>query len=178
MSELPVFRYHPDPLTTGALVPSEQACRCCGLARGLMYALAPYSTHAGLAGALCPWCIADGAAETMFAASFVDDYPLLQAGLPLDVVNEVCGRTPGYASWQQEVWQAHCGDACAFHGEAGLADVAAASAASIALFEQDYPFWQEGWADLAVRYQPGGAVALYRFVCLHCGVTRFGLDLA
>lgn len=178
MPPLPRFRYHPDPLATGAIVASNKPCVCCGQARGYVYALAPYSVHDDLAEAICPWCIADGAAEAKYAASFVDDHPLLQAGLPLAVVNEVCGRTPGYPSWQQEVWQHHCGDACAFHGDAGVADVQSASAASVALFAQDYPFWRGGWAAFAASYVPGGSVALYRFVCLHCGVTRFGLDLA
>jgi hypothetical protein len=35
--ELPPFRYHPDPLATGAVKPSPIRCVCCGQQRGFVY---------------------------------------------------------------------------------------------------------------------------------------------
>jgi hypothetical protein len=35
---LPSFRYHPDPVATGSIEPSDAVCRCCGRARGYIYA--------------------------------------------------------------------------------------------------------------------------------------------
>src|SRR5580698_1256897 len=38
MSEkLPSFRYHPDPLATGAVKPSDVVCSCCQRNRGFIY---------------------------------------------------------------------------------------------------------------------------------------------
>jgi uncharacterized protein len=35
-SDLPVFKYHPSPFSSGALEESDAACECCGLARGFL----------------------------------------------------------------------------------------------------------------------------------------------
>jgi uncharacterized protein CbrC (UPF0167 family) len=37
VEELPSFRYHPDPIGTGSIAESGEACRCCHQARGYMY---------------------------------------------------------------------------------------------------------------------------------------------
>lgn len=102
MSEsLPYFRYHPDPLRTGAIAPSDKACICCGRNRGYIYVGPVYSSN-NLTESLCPWCIADGKAATQLDASFADSYPLFQAAIREEVIEEVSLRTPGYISWQQE----------------------------------------------------------------------------
>ncbi|MCO1987260.1 hypothetical protein FA421_32030, partial [Pseudomonas aeruginosa] len=111
---LPHFRYHPEPLASGSIEASATTCQCCGKARGYVYTGSPYSRHELPPGSLCPWCIADGSAAARYEASFSDDYPLLDAGVAADIVTEVCERTPGYTSWQQERWLVCCEDACAF----------------------------------------------------------------
>ncbi|MFI9835323.1 CbrC family protein [Streptomyces sp. NPDC051913] len=35
--ELPVFRYHPDPIATGAVRASAETCACCERATGWIY---------------------------------------------------------------------------------------------------------------------------------------------
>lgn len=117
---LPHFRYHPEPLASGSIEASAATCQCCGKARGYVYTGSPYSRHELPPGSLCPWCIADGSAAARYEASFSDDYPLLDAGVAANIVTEVCERTPGYASWQQERWLVCCEDACAFRGDAGV----------------------------------------------------------
>lgn len=49
-------------------------------------------------------------------ASFNDDFPLVEAGVPAEVIAEVAERTPGFPTWQQEEWQVCCTNACVFEG--------------------------------------------------------------
>ena len=63
MSEqLPRFRYHPNPLATGAVKASDAICVCCGLSHGHIYGGPVYAVTV-LDDSLCPWCIADGSAS-------------------------------------------------------------------------------------------------------------------
>ena len=101
---LPAFRYHPDPLASGSVVASEATCRCCGHARGHVY-VGPVYAEEELSEALCPWCIADGAAAEKFDAEFVD-VACFPDALPDDAAEEIARRTPGYATWQGEAWPA------------------------------------------------------------------------
>src|SRR5271169_6720784 len=118
--ELPVFKYHPDPVATGSIVPTAAACPVCGVSRGFAYSGIPYGTDE--VEHICPWCIADGSARQKFGVEFTD-----KAGIggnqwervPEEVVEEVAFRTPGFAGWQQERWYTHCGDAAEFLGAMG-----------------------------------------------------------
>src|SRR5215471_19277004 len=121
--DLPVFRYHPDPIASGSVVASGAECLCCNKRRGFIYT-GPAYCEAELDGALCPWCIADGAAHETFGASFTDE-ALFPDGLPQEVIEEVAFRTPGFSGWQQEKWLACCGDAAAFVEAAGRAELRA-----------------------------------------------------
>jgi uncharacterized protein CbrC (UPF0167 family) len=117
---IPAFRYHPDPIGTGSIKASDVVCRCCGQKRGFIYAGSVYARDP-LRDSICPWCIADGAAAAKFDAMFSDDTPLAEANLSGEIIDEVTLRTPGYNSWQQEVWLSCCEDACEYHGDAPLA---------------------------------------------------------
>lgn len=122
---LPEFRYHPDPLATGAFKPSDEPCACCNQVRGYLYGY--------LAGDVCPWCIASGEAHDKLgfesvAADFVGASwhdGLQQAGypewdaVPQRVAREVAHRTPGFSSHQDPWWWSHCNDAGAFIGFVG-----------------------------------------------------------
>jgi uncharacterized protein len=114
---LPDFPYHPDPVATGAVAESDAVCVCCRRARGLLYT-GPVYAPADLSEALCPWCIADGAAAARFDASF-SDVPELPDDVPAETIAHVLRRTPGFRGWQQERWLFHCGDGAAFLGTAG-----------------------------------------------------------
>ena len=55
--------------------------------------------------AICPWCIADGAAHSKFDASFTDDagvggYEETDSA-PESIKEEVAYRTPGFIGWQE-----------------------------------------------------------------------------
>ena len=84
---LPAFRYHPDPIRSGSIVESGEVCRCCRQNRGYMYA-GPVYAEEDLDDAICPWCIADGSAHTMFDASFVDTEAFSE-GAPESAMEEI-----------------------------------------------------------------------------------------
>ncbi len=172
---LPNFRYHPDPLATGAIEPRRIECVCCGHVRGFVYVQPVYATR-DLDEKLCPWCIADGSAASKLGASFSDALPLLRAGLAQEIVDEVSLRTPGYSSWQQEEWLSHCSDACTFHGDASVEDVEDASEATRADWRQHYGKTEKQWASATRDYEPAGDDAFYKFVCRHCDLVRLGWD--
>lgn len=173
MIALPQFRYHPDPLATGAILTSEAKCICCGQCRGYIYTGPVYSREKGLKESICPWCIADCSAAKNFDAQFADDYPLLMANLPAEVVFEVSRCTPGFITWQQEEWIACCNDACVFLGDAKKEDLG---------LLDDERKKKLGVSDnreleeLILTYVPGGSPAFYKFKCLHCGKIHFNWD--
>jgi len=173
-NDLPSFRYHPDPISTGAIVESDSACQCCGQVRGFTYTGSIYSVED--LDDICPWCIANGDAAAKFDASFVDDYPLVAAGIPEHVVEEVAHRTPGYVSWQQESWLMHCGDACEYHGDASKEDVRNVSESTKAAWMAEYNLDEEAWSQITDGYEPGGDPAIYKFICRHCRQVLLGWD--
>lgn len=172
---LPAFKYHPDPLATGSIVPSDASCACCGQVRGHIY-VASFYAKTSYRRRICPWCIADGSAAQTLRGSFVDDYPLMQAGLPAAVVDEVCTRTPGFISWQQERWLTCCGDACEFHGDARKEELEALDKTCLPKALRDFEHILPHWSKVVGAYRPGSDPAIYKFVCRRCRETRFGVD--
>jgi uncharacterized protein CbrC (UPF0167 family) len=145
---LPNFKYHPDPIATGAVHASPAICDSCGQARGFEYAASFYTAHKSEL-TLCPWCIASGEAARKYSGAFSDAHPLARAGLSRDVVREVCERTPGYVSWQQDNWQVHCGDACEFHGAADPAEVKALAGPSLTELLDRFGIQEDWWRRLS-----------------------------
>ncbi|QDT67093.1 CbrC family protein [Calycomorphotria hydatis] len=175
--QLPTFKYHPDPIATGAIVKQQGECLCCGEVVDYLYTGPAYCVEE-LCDALCPWCIADGSASEKFKAIFVDGDPLAEAGLDEHILREVTTRTPGYESWQQEVWLTHCNDACVFWGDASKETVQRISRAEQSEILERYELDAAWLADLIKHYEPRGEAAIYHFRCLHCGIDRFGMDFA
>src|SRR4051812_19330782 len=97
---LPVFTYHPDPIATGSIEPSEQACACCTRRRGFVYRGPVYCVEE--VEALCPWCIADGRAAERFDATYCGVIP--PPGTADAVVDTIAKRTPSFNGWQEERW--------------------------------------------------------------------------
>lgn len=83
--ELPEFKYHPNPIATGAIKTSDETCECCGRERGDIYTSTLYAEEE--IEFICPWCIADGSAANKFDGLFSDDYPLQNAGLSEEVIS-------------------------------------------------------------------------------------------
>ncbi len=174
MENLPEFRYHPDPVATGAIVASDGECECCGRRRGYTYASVVYCIDE--VETVCPWCIADGSLAVKFDASLNDDHPLVSAGLPSSIVEEVTARTPGYVSWQQDSWMSCCGDACEFHGDAPQGELQALDDAGLQRLADDSGFPLDALRTILPGYQPSGSPAFYKFVCRHCQGIRYNGD--
>ena len=116
--------------------------------------------------------MADGSAAKAFDASFTDVGWGVPPGVPATVIDEIEHRTPTYDSWQQDHWQYHCDDACAFLGAVGQAELQALPAEATEAFVtwgMETPWWpndkvQEFLRALDREGQPTG----YLFQCLHC----------
>jgi hypothetical protein len=173
--ELPSFRYHPDPISSGVIVPRAAVCLCCEKARGYIY-VGPANGLEDLSERICPWCIKDGGASMKFDATFADDHPLLQAKIHQEIIDEVIKRTPGYFSWQQDSWITHCKDACAFMGDASIDDLINATEQMKARYCDEYKCSRQQWSEVISGYQPGGSNAFYKFACLNCGEVLLGWD--
>src|SRR5579883_2785117 len=175
MNPLPNFRYHPNPIATGSVKPSSSICRCCGQARGYIYTSSVYASDS-LQDSICPWCIADGSAADKFDALFSDPDPLAGAGVPDEVIDEVTRHTPGYNSWQQEIWLSCCQDACEFHGDATRDELLALQGEALTRTLVAWRWRDQNWKQFVQHYQPGGNPAVYKFVCHHCRKPGYALD--
>lgn len=174
MSDLPKFTYHPNPIATESIIPSDEACECCGEARGYVYCTTPYLEKE--IEFVCPWCIADGSANAKLGASFSDSWPLSQAGISNEIIDEVTLRTPGYISWQQESWISCCDDACEFHGDANPGELAALNGDERSRVAKDFDLPIGDFEEMLKFYQPKGSPAIYKFKCRHCGTVHYNWD--
>jgi len=172
---LPSFKYHPDPIQTGAVVASDNVCKCCNKQRGYVYKRNPYGRQRDLAESICPWCIHSGLAHEKLGVLFSDDYGLTRTHIDQSIIDEVVCRTPGYETWQGEEWASHCNDACEFLGDASkenLKNILTDGAEFI-----DGKTLGEGeLAELLKYYEPKGSPAFYKFHCLHCGKILYASD--
>jgi uncharacterized protein len=189
--DLPHFKYHPNAYKLDLFKKSKKSCQCCGQARGYIYDKSVYSTDD--IDALCPWCIADGSAAKKFDAEFIqgiepqneiskDDFTQPDT-LDSAIVDELTQRTPGYVSWQGEYWLTHCNDGCEYHGDVQQNELLTLPEATISLFKQehDYLFTPKNWGSIEAFneiYFPAGDIALYKFVCRHCGFIRLHCDMS
>ncbi|MEV4312241.1 CbrC family protein [Actinocrispum sp. NPDC049592] len=166
-AQLPQFAYHPDPLSTGCAVVSDEECVCCGASRGVVYR-GPVFCEEELDGELCLWCIADGRAAEWFDAVFTDAFG--PDGTPAEVIDTITRRTPGFSGWQQEEWMFHCGDGAAFLGAAGARELRdnpqALDHLRTTLTEQGWPTTQiEPYLAALTR---DGQPTAYLFQCRTC----------
>ncbi|MES2523036.1 MAG: CbrC family protein [Gemmatimonadota bacterium] len=169
---LPSFRYHPDPLGTGSIATSPEACRRCERQRGYIYT-GPVYANEELGEAFCPWCIADGSAAQEFDAEFTDsegvgDYGAWDA-VPPEVVDEVTRRTPGFIGWQQERWWTHCADAAEFLGRAGRRELSERWPDAVPVLMAEAGLDGAGWTAYAAELDTEGSPTAYIFRCRHCG---------
>lgn len=171
--DLPFFKYHPNPLATGAFTQAQYAvvCDCCGCSTHIYYD-GPFYAIDDI-NYLCPNCIASGAAAKKFDGDFQDDGCLEPKVLDAEKVDELIHRTPGYSGWQQEYWRSHCGDFCAFIGYVGAAELKALGVLDEVL---DDPQWSEEEKDLIKTSVNGGSLQCYLFKCLHCGKHMVWMD--
>jgi uncharacterized protein CbrC (UPF0167 family) len=170
---LPRFKYHPDPLATGSVKPSDEACCVCTERRGFVYTSVVYG-EMELEGPVCPWCISDGSAHDRFGAEFTDlagigGHPDGWPKPAQSVAEEVAWRTPGFSGWQQERWYTCCDDAAAFLGHAGTAELACPWSAAREAIALECGMVGEDLDDYMNALSATGSPTAYVFRCLHCG---------
>ncbi len=171
---LPSFKYHPDPIATGSIKPSDTECVCCHRARGYIYAGPVYAVEE-YDECICPWCISDGSAHEKLDASFHNEEGIGGGGMWDDVSEEVVEaiacRTPGFSGWQQEQWWTHCGDAAQFLGRAGHDELAAAGSQAVEAIRESTGL-EDGkkWQRLFKALDKDGSPTAYLFKCCKCGL--------
>jgi uncharacterized protein CbrC (UPF0167 family) len=172
---LPIFKYHPNPIATGSVEPSENVCEACGQSRGFIYK-GPVYAEAELIDAICPWCIDDGTAHEKFAAEFFDSAGIGGYGewaeVSGEIVAEVACRTPGFDGWQQERWFTHCGDAGEFWGAVGKVELEQIGAEAVLAIKTEIGFDGEEWENYFQRLDKNKGPTAYIFKCRNCG--KFG----
>lgn len=173
--ELPFFKYHPNPIETENIKASEDVCLCCNRKRGFIYQASIY-TKLDLEGSVCPWCISDGSAAEKFEAVFSDDYPLIKNEITEEIIREVVERTPGFITWQQEVWLTHCKDVCEFHGDLSKKEAKELDESAIKKFCVENHLNEDDGKEIIQYYEKGGNPAIYKFVCRHCGEIKLYTD--
>jgi len=172
---LPQFKYHPDPIRSGSIVPSNKKCDICGQAREFIYDGPVYCEDEP--DAVCPWCIADGSAHQKLDAEFVDRAAIGGddwESISPTIEEEVAFRTPGFSGWQEQRWFTHCSDAAEFIGPMGKEELREAGADAVEAIREecgidDDDEWEEFFDSLSVGEGPATA---YLFRCRHCG--KFG----
>ncbi len=171
---LPAFRYYADPFQSGVMRTSGETCECCGKATGYIYDGGFYAVSD--ASHFCPWCIADGSAAAKFDGEFNDaaGVGMNEVALPAHVIDEVAQRTPGFFSYQQEQWWAHCNDAARFLGEIEHVDRALlASDSGTELMrstcDEAHLGGDTDWQWLLDTPSRKRGMAVFVFGCLHCG---------
>ena len=171
---LPFFRYHPNPVETGAFKESADGvvCDCCGKTTHIFYYKGPFFSEKDM-DYLCPSCIASGEAARKFDGEFQDEYSLDDGVDDPEKLDELIHRTPGYSGWQQEYWRAHCGDYCAFLGYVGAKELRALGVLEDVL---DDPMWDEEQKEMILQSVNGGHLQCYLFQCLHCGKHLVWMD--
>ena len=170
--ELPAFKYHPDPIATGSIEPSDVLCRACGQGRGFIYK-GPVYAEEELVDLICPWCIADGTAHDKFDAEFVDPagvggYGEWQEVSP-EIVEEVACRTPSFSGWQPEKWFTHCRDAGEFLGAVGREELESFGSEAMAAIRKEAGLTGKEWNSYVMALNKESGPTAYIFRCWHCG---------
>ncbi len=169
---LPAFRYHPDPLRTGAIERRAIRCQVCARERQFRYAFPLYAVED--VDDICPWCIADGSACRKYDGDLVDPHVL--AGLGTAAArDELAHRTPSFGGAEQ-CWPYHCEDFCAFLQNARWRDLAPFEAEIKEDLEALARDMSLSVDEVAEALGDDGYLYGYLFRCLHCGKHRCHAD--
>ena len=171
LKDLPFFKYHPDPLETGAFEEGEEKiCPCCGNKSKVYYSSFPYCSED--VEYICPTCISNGEAARKFDAMFVSDAEW-HGDNDKEKDDELFRRTPGYLSWQGEHWLSCCDDYCAYMGTVGTRELKAMDIAEEVISEYEE---RDEFADVEEYLVKDGSMCGYLFKCLHCGKYHLWVD--
>jgi uncharacterized protein CbrC (UPF0167 family) len=170
-SELPYFKYFPDPLKEGVIKEEKTLCTVCGNESVYVYVGPLYAIEGGEG--ICPWCIKNGKAAEKYDGEFQPEWNCEKVDYE-EYLDELIHRTPGYFGCQEELWLSHCGDYCAFEGGIDrnkfdeLEDELKEDIERIIAYED---ITYEDFKDSIGRYR-----WVYLFKCLRCGKHRLTTD--
>ena len=177
IDNLPSFKYHPDPIATGAIrrLCTSVKCSCCGDSTYLVYD-GPFYSWTVLEH-LCPKCIYDGSAANSYRGEFQDSSSVETVNVSKKL-EELIYHTPGYNGYQQARWLAHCGDYCAFLGVVGYAEIKGMNLEWELQTEFNTIANKLGLSlDMFLsRLAVGGSIQGYLFRCCVCGRYRLHVD--
>jgi uncharacterized protein CbrC (UPF0167 family) len=168
-TELPRFKYHPNPLRTEVIIERESVCRVCNTKTNYVYTGPFFSVDE--VEDICPWCISNGSAAKKYDGEF-QDAASVDDGYSLEQLDELIHKTPGYVAWQQAHWLRHCNDFCAFVGYVGWKDIKNISAELL----DDFEHYGYSLGELERQLINGGSLQAYLFKCLDCGKHRIHFD--
>ena len=174
MPSLPYFKYNPNAEKLGILALREATCPVCQQFRSIIYD-GPVASENDVAD-ICPWCIADGSAAEKFDCEFagsagtedVDDEEALR---------ELLTRTPGFNTFQEVIWPAHCGAPCAYMNPVGNKEVKRMREELIDDIEHLADEFGIDEEELIDDITTDGAMQGHLFNCLHCGQHRLVIDM-
>lgn len=174
LKNLPFFKYHPNPLETGAFTVNDEpvVCDCCGEKTLISYGGPFYALDS--IDDLCPECIASGRAAEKFDGEFQDEYSTDEV-TDRTKTDELIHRTPGYCGWQQEYWRAHCNDYCAYLGGVGTKELNQMGILEEVLDDSNLSEDIKNWVRDGLLVN-NGSMQGYLFKCLHCGRHLLCID--
>lgn len=176
--KLPFFKYHPNPLKTGAFLKDKTViCDCCEKETDVYYRGPFYSSED--IEYLCPECIINGEAAKKFKGEFQDKYNIGKVS-DKNKIDELIHKTPGYTGWQQEYWLAHCDDFCAFIDYVGTDELKNMKILEEVIKNGNIKSgekWSEEQIKLIKNMRNGGNIQGYLFKCLHCKKNFLYIDV-
>jgi len=172
MIQLPFFRYHPDPVSTGSVEESSNVCLVCNQARGFIYTGPAYSEEEDFDSSICPWCIFDGSAHRILHVEFTNPEGIGGYGdwdsVDSAVIEEVAYRTPGFETWQDPRWFTHCHDAGQFLGPAGRTELDKFGIEAIKAIQHQSGYQGDEWNYFHLMLDRDHGPTAYLFRCRHC----------
>ncbi|WP_183042251.1 CbrC family protein, partial [Escherichia coli] len=93
-----------------------------------------------------------------------------------EIITEILEETPGYESWQGNIWLYHCSDGCEFHGDLSKQEAKNLNEEAIRKFCFENDLDKEFGEEIIQHYEKGGNPAIYKFVCRHCGEIKLYTD--
>ncbi|WP_010304138.1 CbrC family protein [Candidatus Odyssella thessalonicensis] len=175
---LPHFKYHPDPLKTGNAIQKPFQCICCYLLKEYAYVGPVYSIKDIPEESICLDCIANGTAAEKFDATFVDLPENENVCLTDEEKDNFLKRTPGYISWQGQVWLAHCGNICEFHGDFEQKELLE-KFEELKNYAKEYLRCSDDILNEIIKYYDPSSnnnPAFYKFICQECRTTLLYSD--
>lgn len=170
--QIPTFKYHPNPLRTGAfeILDESEVCPACTKETMVIYSSMPYCIEN--VEHICPGCIADGTAALKYKATFSQSAESNEL-IDKEKYSELFERTPGYISWQGENWLTCCDDYCAYLGTVGTEELEDMDIADevIEAYER-----RNEYEDIRPYLTKDGHLCGYLFRCLKCHKYHLWVD--